>query len=355
MGIFRINKQWYVDYYIGSGDKKERIRKVVGTKKRDAEAYLGKIKGMKREGRENELFEKRIERKTSFDELVKRYKAAFKNQTYFQVSKKFYLKVIEQRFKGRLLAEISPYDIELFKNERKESKTNKNKERADATVNREMQALRHLFSKAVEWGLMEVNPFDKLRDILYEENNSRLRYLSETEITNLIDACRAHLKPIVICAINTGMRLSEILTLRWDQIKDGLIYLTKTKSKKARQIPINDDLQELFDSMKTRHIKGYVFCKENGERYTDINGAFRSALRKAKITDFRFHDLRHSFASHWVMRGGSLRGLQQILGHSSITMTMRYSHLSKEFLRDEIKLLHGLTKANEQPVINKIS
>ena len=341
MGVFKRNKTWYVDYtVIGKNKTKRRIREAVGSNKADAIARLGKVMAAVRE---NRFFDIKKEYNHTFDELVKKYKDAFKNQTYFRVSKKFYLKVIEKQFKGKMLSNISAYDIEMFRNSRKEALTQHHRERKDATVNREMQALRHLFSKAVEWEMMEANPFDKLRDILFEENNQRLRFLEENEITRLIDACRAHLKPIVICAINTGMRLSEILTLRWDQIRDGLIYLTKTKSKRARQIPINGDLQELFDSMKTRHIKGYVFCKENGERYSDINGAFRSALRKAKITDCHFHDLRHTFASHWVMRGGSLKGLQEILGHSSITMTMRYSHLSKEFQREEIKLLEGLT------------
>ena len=83
------------------------------------------------------------------------------------------------------------------------------------------------------------------------------------------------------------------------------------------------------DSIRTSHIKGYVFSKENGDRYRDTNGAFKSALKKAKIEDFKFYDIRHAFASHWVMRGGNLKGLQQILGYFS--MTMRYSHLLKEF------------------------
>jgi len=238
----------------------------------------------------------------------------------------------------------------MFRNSRKELMTIHHRQRADDTVNREIEALRHMLAKAVEWEMMEENPFDKLKDIYYQENNQRLRFLDEREIVRLLDACRAHLRPIVICALNTGMRLSEILTLRWEQIRGEFIYLTKTKAKRARQIPINADLQELFNSMKTRHIKGYVFCKKNGERYKDINGAFKSALRKAKIEDFHFHDLRHTFASHWVMRNGSLRGLQTILGHSSLAMTMRYSHLSKEFQKEEIRLLEGLTGASNKTI-----
>ena len=153
----------------------------------------------------------------------------------------------------------------------------------------------------------------------------------------------------------TSLRKEEILSLRLEQIRDGFIYLTKTKSNEATQIPINGNLNELFISFKTRHIKGYVFCKVDGNRYTDINGAFRSALKKARINDFHFHDLRHTFTSHWVMRGGSLKGLQQVLGHADIKMTMRYSHLSKEFQRDEIKRLKGLTSLSSKKSVKSNS
>lgn len=98
-----------------------------------------------------------------------------------------------------------------------------------------------------------------------------------------------------------------------------------------------------------------MFCKKNGDRYRDVRGSFKSALKRAKITNFRFHDLRHTFASHWIMRGGSLKGLQQILGHADIKMTMRYSHLSKEFQKDEIKILEGLTGTGKQNAQKKMN
>jgi integrase len=145
------------------------------------------------------------------------------------------------------------------------------------------------------------------------------------------------------------MRKGEILSLKWDEIRGEFICLKKTKTDKARRIHINDDLKECFKSIRQRHSIGtkYIFCDQNGH-ISDIKTAFNAAVKRAGITDFRPHDLRHTFASHYVMRGGSLRALKKILGHADLKMTMRYAHLSKEFAREEIKLLNGLTSDKEK-------
>ena len=145
------------------------------------------------------------------------------------------------------------------------------------------------------------------------------------------------------------MRKGEILSLKWNQIRGEFIYLEKTKTDESRQIPINDDLAECFKSIRKRQpvsVK-YIFRDQNGH-IKDIKTAFNAALKRAGIQDFRPHDLRHTFASHYVMRGGSLPALQKILGHADIKMTMRYAHLSKEFAREEIKLLNGLTSGKKK-------
>ena len=115
-------------------------------------------------------------------------------------------------------------------------------------------------------------------------------------------------------------------------------------------------LKALFKSLP-RHIKSeYVFCDEEGRPYKDIKRSFHTALKKACIEDFRFHDLRHSFASRLVMKGAGLKAVQELLGHKNIKMTMRYSHLSEAFKKDAVELLNrnspdyqsssNLTKSN---------
>jgi len=146
-------------------------------------------------------------------------------------------------------------------------------------------------------------------------------------------------------ALLTGMRRGELLGLKWQQIRNGFIYLTETKSGKAWQIPVNDRLAEVFKEVRQgNQLKSpYVFCGPEGKRFLEVKRSFTSACRKARIESFRFHDLRHTFASQLVMRGASLRAVQELLGHSDLKITMRYAHLSQEHLRDSVNLLNGLT------------
>jgi integrase len=150
-------------------------------------------------------------------------------------------------------------------------------------------------------------------------------------------------------ALHTGMRRGELLSLQWEQIRNGFIYLTETKSGKARQIPINDRLAEVFREVRRENqLKSpYVFCAPDGKRFYEVKHSFTSACKRAGIEDFRFHDLRHTFASRLVMKGASLKAVQELLGHADMKMTMRYAHLSQEHLRDSVNLLNDLPCGKE--------
>jgi len=201
----------------------------------------------------------------------------------------------------------------------------------------------------------ERNPFDKGKSLLMKENNQRFRYLTENEITTLLNkSVNKYTRDVVTAVINTGMRRQEVLNLKWSQVRNGFIYLSKTKTNEARQIPINDGLAELFKNIRKRNElrSNYVFWDKAGKPFAYIKVSFKASLRKAGIEDFRFHDLRHIFASHFIMRGGTLKELQEILGHKNITMTMRYAHLSQEHKKKAVNLLHGLT-ASENDTCHK--
>lgn len=109
--------------------------------------------------------------------------------------------------------------------------------------NRELSVLKHMLNKAVEWAMLEVSPFKRGKSLMFKENNERLRFLTEEEIEPLLAACLPHLRPIVETALLTGMRAGELLSLRWDQIVNGMIYLKDTKCNKPRQIPISERLE----------------------------------------------------------------------------------------------------------------
>jgi integrase len=343
----RTNKKgivWQIDYYDPEG---KRVMKCFPLKK-DAEAYLGKVQASKREGRYHDVFDMKKETQITFNTLADTYVKNFDTQKSFKGFKSHVIEKLRKSFGNWRLSEIAYKDLETFRNHRKSALTKAKKIRADASVNRDMAIFGHMLNKAVEWEMLETSPL-KGKRLMFKENNQRLRFLNEAEIEALLRACSPHLRPIVETALLTGMRRGELLSLKWEQIRNGFIYLTETKSGKARQIPINDRLTEMFREVRRgNQLKSaYVFCDSQGRRFLEVKRSFTSACRRAGIEDFRFHDLRHTFASHFLMRGGSLKALQEILGHADIKMTMRYAHLSNAHLKESISLLNSLTTGKE--------
>ncbi|MBM4302503.1 MAG: site-specific integrase [Deltaproteobacteria bacterium] len=350
----RTNKSgvsWQIDYYDPEGKRKMKCFAL----KKDAEDYLGKVTVAKKEGRYHDIFDVKKESQVSFNDLADRYIENFGSQKCFSRLKYYLVDEYRAVFGSRRLSEIGYLDLETYRNRRKATLTRAGKPRTDATVNRELSTLRHMLNKAVEWDMLESNPFNKGSRLMLKENNHRLRFLNESEIESLLKACddlktyTPHLRPIMETALLTGMRREELLSLKWEQIRNGFIYLTETKSGKARQIPINDRLTEVLKKMRQgNQLKSeFVFCDSQGRRFLDVKRSFASACRKAGIEAFRFHDLRHTFASQLVMRGAGLKAVQELLGHASLAMTMRYAHLSHEHLKDSVNLLNNLANGKE--------
>ena len=369
MAVVKRGNTWQIDYIDPAG---KRIRKSFKTKKEAVSEHAKRV-SLIAEGR---YLDVKKACKTTFGELLKKYKENFEQQRSFKNWKELCLKNFEAYFgKETRLANIPYMEMETYRNHLKQKMTHKKTIRTDAAVNREMSCFHHLFSKAVEWDMIEQSPFTRGKTLLVKENNSRLRYLTEDEITRLLAVCTPHLKDIVTTALNTGMRRGEILTLKWDQVKGDFIYLQHTKTDTPRQIPINETLAQLFKEIKKRQRIGtesvflfspkakkktaetglYVVNPETGHPVNNVKHSFTTALKRAKIEDFRFHDLRHTFASHMIMRGASLKELQEILGHKTMSMTLRYAHLSAEHKKKAVNLLNGLTASNSQPSENAMS
>ncbi len=346
---------WQIDYIDPDG---KRIRQMFKRKK-EAEAELAKRVAMIAEGR---YLDVKKEYTTTLKELAERYKENFQDQASYKTFKRYAIESIIDYFgENTTLSRIRYLEIETFRNHLKRKLTRGGTIRKEASVNKEMACLRHMLNKAVQWDLMEVNPFEKGKSLRMKENNQRLRFLSHDEITRLRDASTPYLRNIVDCALNTGMRKGEILSLKWSQLRNGTIYLRKTKTDNPRQIPINDALQIVFDKLKThgepvnvKRIDGkkvliqkpktdHIFTYQ-GKPMKNVRKSFMKALKKAGIENFRFHDLRHTFASHLVMKGAIIKDVQELLGHKDLKMTMRYSHLSQEHKTKAVNLLNGLTE-----------
>src|SRR3989475_3905658 len=221
-----------------------------------------------------------------------------------------------------------------------------------ATINRDLSRLRHMLNIAVEWELLEESPMQGMKFL--RENNARTRYLSVDECHRLIDSCMApHIRAIVTVALHTGMRLGEILNLRWQDLdlSSGFILVRDSKNGQARQVPMDSMISTLLRSWPRLSDQDIVFTSVlTGGRIVDVRTGFLNACKRAGLTDLHFHDLRHTFASQFVMSGGSLYTCQRVLGHKSITMTQRYAHLSPTYKIKAIDRMNTLwAGAKPQP------
>lgn len=277
-----------------------------------------------------------------FKEFVeKRYKLWAKTNKRSYETDEMRLKPLLAHFGKKRLSQISPFDVERYKIERRDTKTWHDKQRAAGTVNRELCLLSAIFRLAVTSGEVEKNPVRKVR--MLQEENKRERYLSPEEEERLLRQLvgdREHLRPIVILAIHTGMRAGEILTLEWQQIDfaRGTIHLDKTKSGKARTIPMNSRARQALESLKRE--SAYCFANpETGKPYTTIKTAWKAACEKAKIEGLRFHDLRHTFGTRAADAGVPIVAIAEVMGHSSIQTTMRYAHATDEGKRRAVEAI----------------
>jgi len=349
---------WQIDYFDPNG---KRVRQSF-KKKKDAEAELGKRVSLIAEGR---YLDVKKDYKTTLDKLLDKYIENYKHQGAFS-SKECWIKNFREYFGNEtLLVNIRYVDVETYRNHIRGKLTRYGTKRKDGSVNREISCLHHILKKAVNWEMIEKNPFDKGDPPWLKENNRRYRYLTEDEIERLLQECvNPWIEDIITVAIFTGMRRKELFDLKWEQIRGDFIYLSKTKTDESRQIPILQDdegvdLKDILADIRQRNqLKSeYVFIDKKGKCINKdmLFYTFKASLKRAGIEDFQFRDLRHTFASHFVMNGGSLKALQEILGHKNITMTMRYAHLSKEHKKDEIKALRGLIKNQAPKTVTKLT
>jgi integrase len=223
-----------------------------------------------------------------------------------------------------------------------------------ATANRYTAALHTAMNYGVyplQW--IEKNPLAHVKKL--KEPNGRTRFLSENEITRLIDACKAskskYLLAAVLCGIATGGRRSEIETLRWrDMSADGRrITLLKTKNGEIRNMHVTGPAYTLLTALREKAAPDaiYVFpSPRDPNRPLDFQTAWKYALDQAGIEDFRFHDLRHTCASYLAMNGASLLDMAEILGHKTLQMVKRYAHLTQSHTAGVVGNMTGKVLGN---------
>ena len=200
-----------------------------------------------------------------------------------------------------------------------------------------------MFNLAIKWSRAASSPVQGVK--FPKEPQAKDRILSEEEEVKFMETVRTghklkHLEPIIITALRTGMRKGEILNLKWSNVdlKDWVITVEETKTGEIRRIPMNKKLTGVFERAKKEPEGKYVFS-ENGKPYLDVKTGWWTALKKAKIEGFRFHDLRHTFGSRLGMDGIDITAIADLMGHKDISVTRRYSHPTMEYKRKAVEML----------------
>ena len=273
-------------------------------------------------------------------------------------------------FKSKKLKDITPWQIEKWRSARLASGIKR------TTANRDFSDLRACLNKAVTWGFIDENPAGKVQQLKIDRL-PRPRFLSADEENRLRDVLDAreerlrrarisgnewrqvrgyqlyavrnhdeftdHLKPLVILSLNTGCRRGELFSLKWEDVDLDQAQITiraeTAKSGQTRYIPLNEEAETILRSWKEQCGIGYVFPGRNGAKLNNVKKSWGKVLGDAGIINFRWHDLRHTFASRLVQAGVDLNTVRELLGHSSYAMTLRYAHLAPEHKAEAVAKL----------------
>ena len=292
MGVFKRtiktkqgkSQYWYIDYPVNGKRKWESVGRVGEATKADAKKLLAL--------RRTEILQGKFKAPDNrvvptFAEFAKEYIEYAKGNKKSWDRDACSLRCLVPFFGSYTLNDISPILIEKYKLERKKSVSSR-------TVNIELSLLRRMFNLGITWDKCQSNPVSKVK--FYKEEPSKTRVLSEEEEHRLLEACSDHLKPILITALNTGMRYGEVLSLRWEDINldEGYVNVSQSKSGKSRQIPLNSRLEEALKRLKL----GSSVSNSVSSEYT--------GRRKSKQLQGSYMQSPTGLKSRWThVRGGS--------------------------------------------------
>lgn len=274
-------------------------------------------------------------------------------------------------FAEKPLTDITPILIDQWRTQRLKLG------RTTETINRDVATFKAALSKAVEWGLINTHPLAKLK-LFKADNSAKVRYLNDDEEQCLRMALHQreeemfaarkranqwreersynllplpsreqfidHIKPMVLLSINTGIRQGELFSLQWQNINFDTKTLTiegkLAKSGKTRHVPLNNEAFSVLQKWhKTTSNNQLVFPNRDGKKFDNVKKAWANLLKTAEVNNFRWHDMRHHFASRLVMAGVDLNTVRELLGHSDIKMTLRYAHLAPEHKAEAVAKL----------------
>ena len=341
MGLYKRGSVWWMSFTHNG----EQFRRSTETEdKKLSTRIFDKLKGEIAEGK---WFEKLPGDDYTFKDLMDKYlvehsavnKAASSHKRDKSLSAH-----LNKVFGEIYLTDIAPKMISEYKT------TRRNEGASPRTINYELVLMSHTFNLACgEWELVKENPVKKVEK--EKVRNQIERWLSADEEKRLLKASPKWLQEIIVFAINTGMRQSEILDLKWSQIdfSRGTLTISEQKNEETDTLPLNKTaLMILEEKFKLRKEEvDYVFTSQNGTRMGKRNlfRAFDNARIRAKVQNFRFHDLRHTFATRLVQKGADLYKVQKLGRWKTLSMVTRYGHHNAESLRSVIEIMdEGIEK-----------
>ncbi|MCK5127300.1 MAG: site-specific integrase [candidate division Zixibacteria bacterium] len=353
--IYKRGQNWYLDIRV----KGRRVRRKVGNSKKVAELALkdAEVKVARHEfgfARKDITIDKLLTLFLEYSQTNHRETSTIRYTSVLESFKYF----IEKKTRIICLSEITPETIEKYKIFRRgnsngqlvKSGEEKNTGLKARTVNFELKTLNNLFNRAIEWGYLKDNPVIKIQK-LKVDNSKPVRFLSEKECKKFLKTCSEKFYPIFFTYLNTGMRKSELINLEWNdidfrrrKIKIQWKEFWQPKTGK-REIPMSQNQFELLQKLKQENDNGinssFVFPhKDGGIIKIKLRGEMINIAEKAGVENLtKLHTLRHTFASHLVMKGVDLPTVMKLMGHSDIQTTMIYAHLAPDHLADAVEKL----------------
>lgn len=332
--IFRRGRKWGINYISPDG---QQVRKMVSNYKETAQKILSKIEVEIAEGR---YLEKKEQKNVLFADFAEEYFNTYvKMENKNADNQRKFINGLAGEFKGMYLHQINVLVIRKYLAERAQTLR-------PSSVNKYLTMLKSMFNRAIEWGIwLGTNPTMAIKKL--PENNERYRWLTEEEQKKLLSHCSGMTQIIVMIALKTGMRWGEIINLKWRQSPNSnyidfdndaiVVHESLSKSQKSRFIPLSGTLKQVLQKVPKYSGAEYIFWNPTKKRQLrTIRTSFENAVKRAEISDFRFHDLRHTFASQLVRSGVDLYVVQKLLGHANPKMTQRYAHLQPAQLKTAI-------------------
>ncbi|MBI2504092.1 MAG: site-specific integrase, partial [Candidatus Latescibacteria bacterium] len=355
--VYRKNDTWWIDYYC----QDRRYRQKIGSRRKDAEDALNKIKVKIATGEfippserqhQEAIGPQAVLFKTFAQDEFLPWSELHHSAQHHKSQRNILRGQLLPYFGERSLHEITPKVIEDYISQRSRSFYLKGKQKRpvkDGTVNRDIACIKIIFRKAVEWGKLEANPAREIT--LFKEIPNPPRLLEQEEVARLIAEVPERLKALIACAVYAGLRREELFHLRWEDLnwKAGELNVISreehhTKNYESRRIPMNPALSEALRRHLHRLDSPYVFCNKAGNPYDNIRKTLDSAAKRARIDDhLKLHQLRHAFCSHALMQGIDPRTVQKWMGHRDLKTTLGYAHVSPDHEKAAIqRLRYGL-------------